>query len=116
MLDEIQVETRSIKFYCSIITKIVVFALTFTFQGCTILSGDVIISHLAAYSKPKYVVFLVSSICHVYRFLFLNRYKYKTLSEYIKPNNLFVSIWFHQSNEHLANRYIANTRLLFALG
>nr|XP_007157700.1 hypothetical protein PHAVU_002G091000g [Phaseolus vulgaris]ESW29694.1 hypothetical protein PHAVU_002G091000g [Phaseolus vulgaris] len=27
-------------------------------QGCTILSGDVIISHLAAYSKPKYVVFL----------------------------------------------------------
>ncbi|XP_061369689.1 isopentenyl phosphate kinase isoform X2 [Gastrolobium bilobum] len=28
------------------------------FQGCTILSGDVIISHLATYSKPKYVVFL----------------------------------------------------------
>ncbi|MED6155042.1 hypothetical protein PIB30_001724 [Stylosanthes scabra] len=27
-------------------------------QGCSILSGDVIISHLAAYSKPKYVVFL----------------------------------------------------------
>jgi isopentenyl phosphate kinase len=27
-------------------------------QGCTILSGDVIISHLAAYSQPKYVVFL----------------------------------------------------------
>ncbi|KAH1261102.1 Isopentenyl phosphate kinase [Glycine max] len=27
-------------------------------QGCTILSGDVIISHLAAYSKPIYVVFL----------------------------------------------------------
>ncbi|KAE9605547.1 hypothetical protein Lal_00024559 [Lupinus albus] len=26
--------------------------------GCTILSGDVIISHLAAYSKPEYVVFL----------------------------------------------------------
>ncbi|RYR09385.1 hypothetical protein Ahy_B05g077686 isoform B [Arachis hypogaea] len=27
-------------------------------QGCSILSGDVIISHLAAYSKPKYVVFM----------------------------------------------------------
>ncbi|RYR58619.1 hypothetical protein Ahy_A05g024484 isoform D [Arachis hypogaea] len=26
--------------------------------GCSILSGDVIISHLAAYSKPKYVVFM----------------------------------------------------------
>ncbi|CAK8536650.1 unnamed protein product [Lathyrus sativus] len=31
-------------------------------QGCTILSGDVIISHLAAYSKPEYVVFLVKSV------------------------------------------------------
>ncbi|KAJ6899808.1 hypothetical protein NC652_026070 [Populus alba x Populus x berolinensis] len=29
-------------------------------QGCTILSGDVIIRHLAAYLKPEYVVFLVS--------------------------------------------------------
>lgn len=29
-------------------------------QGCTILSGDVIICHLAAYLKPEYVVFLVS--------------------------------------------------------
>ncbi|KAJ6899807.1 hypothetical protein NC652_026070 [Populus alba x Populus x berolinensis] len=27
-------------------------------QGCTILSGDVIIRHLAAYLKPEYVVFL----------------------------------------------------------
>uniref|UniRef100_A0A2P2K327 Aspartate/glutamate/uridylate kinase domain-containing protein n=1 Tax=Rhizophora mucronata TaxID=61149 RepID=A0A2P2K327_RHIMU len=27
-------------------------------QGCTILSGDVIIRHLAAYLKPRYVVFL----------------------------------------------------------
>lgn len=27
-------------------------------QGCTILSGDVIICHLAAYLKPEYVVFL----------------------------------------------------------
>ena len=29
-------------------------------QGCTILSGDVIIRHLAAHLKPEYVVFLVS--------------------------------------------------------
>ncbi|KAK7309826.1 hypothetical protein RJT34_06879 [Clitoria ternatea] len=34
-------------------------------QGCTILSGDVIISHLAAYSKPEYVVFL-TDVCGVY--------------------------------------------------
>ncbi|KAJ6718330.1 ISOPENTENYL PHOSPHATE KINASE [Salix purpurea] len=32
-------------------------------QGCTILSGDVIIRHLAAYLKPEYVVFLVSFFC-----------------------------------------------------
>lgn len=31
-------------------------------QGCTILSGDVIMRHLAAYMKPDYVVFLVSSV------------------------------------------------------
>lgn len=30
-------------------------------QGCTILSGDVIIRHLAEQLKPEYVVFLVSS-------------------------------------------------------
>ncbi|TKY69628.1 Isopentenyl phosphate kinase [Spatholobus suberectus] len=59
VLDEIQVETQCILFYCSLfinngngIFKLV------CFQGCTILSGDVIISHLAVYSKPKYVVFL----------------------------------------------------------
>ncbi|CAI0394399.1 unnamed protein product [Linum tenue] len=38
-------------------------------KGCTILSGDVIIKHLAAYLKPEYVIFLVSffkdSICMV---------------------------------------------------
>jgi isopentenyl phosphate kinase len=28
--------------------------------GCTILSGDVIIRHLADHLKPEYVVFLVS--------------------------------------------------------
>ncbi|XP_020220081.1 isopentenyl phosphate kinase isoform X3 [Cajanus cajan] len=35
-------------------------------QECTILSGDVIISHLAAYSKPEYVVFLHCSKTDVY--------------------------------------------------
>lgn len=29
-------------------------------QGCTILSGDVIIRHLAEQLKPEYVVFIVS--------------------------------------------------------
>jgi hypothetical protein len=33
---------------------------TFYNQGCTILSGDVIIQHLAVQLKPEYVVFLVS--------------------------------------------------------
>ncbi|KAF9626445.1 hypothetical protein IFM89_034379 [Coptis chinensis] len=32
------------------------------FQGCTILSGDVIIRHLAEFLKPEYVVFLVSFV------------------------------------------------------
>lgn len=31
-------------------------------QGCTILSGDVIIRHLAEHFKPEYVVFLVSTL------------------------------------------------------
>lgn len=31
-------------------------------QGCTILSGDVIIRHLASHMKPEYVVFLVSFV------------------------------------------------------
>lgn len=30
-------------------------------QGCTILSGDVIIRHLAEHLRPLYVVFLVST-------------------------------------------------------
>jgi hypothetical protein len=33
--------------------------LSFNYQDCTILSGDVIIRHLAQLLGPKYVVFLV---------------------------------------------------------
>lgn len=93
MLDEIQVETQCIQFYCSLfinngngILKLV------CFQGCTILSGDVIISHLAAYSKPIYVVFLVSFIYQICPFLFLNFYKNKALSEHSKLFGLLFSI------------------------
>ncbi|KAJ0717882.1 putative isopentenyl phosphate kinase [Helianthus annuus] len=35
--------------------------------GCTILSGDLIISHLAAHLKPQFVVFLVSSCFHFFK-------------------------------------------------
>lgn len=36
--------------------------LHFSKQGCTILSGDVIIRHLAAHFEPEYVVFLVLNL------------------------------------------------------
>lgn len=46
-------------FFSFFLACMVVLLIEISNQGCTILSGDVIIRHLAAQFKPEYVVFLV---------------------------------------------------------